>query len=271
MRNHKSTIMNITITNSAKADLFGLLFQHIRLFTEHVNITFDKERMFMQSMDSARVSVFELTLPYTWFDVYEHTSAGPITLGIPATMLFKILNTRDKIQETQIIYDESDNDKLFVNFSSNNASVFNKRFELPLIDLECEVMQIPPGESDAEFSLDSAVFANLINQLKIFGDTFEIQCTEEKIILHSISIEAGKMLVDINIEDLTEYSITEGEEMKLSFSLSMLHNICMYNKISKEVGIHLTKNFPMKIVYSLGDNDACFTFYLAPKISDETD
>jgi DNA polymerase III sliding clamp (beta) subunit (PCNA family) len=79
------------------------------------------------------------------------------------------------------------------------------------------------------------------------------------------------MLVDINIEDLTEYSITEGEEMKLSFSLSMLHNICMYNKISKEVEIHLTKNFPMKIVYSLGDNDACFTFYLAPKISDESD
>ena len=79
------------------------------------------------------------------------------------------------------------------------------------------------------------------------------------------------MLVDINIEDLTEYSITEGEEMKLSFSLSMLHNICMYNKISKEVGIHLKNNFPMKIVYSLGDNDACFTFYLAPKISDESD
>ncbi len=177
MRNRKPNIMNITITNSAKADLFGLLFQHIRLFTEHVNITFDKERMFMQSMDSARVSVFELTLPYTWFDVYEHTSAAPITLGIPATMLFKVLNTRDKIQETQIIYDESDNDKLFVNFSSNNASVFNKRFELPLIDLECEIMQIPPGESDAEFSLDSSVFANLINQLKIFGDTIEIHAT----------------------------------------------------------------------------------------------
>lgn len=261
--------MNITITNSAKADLFGSLFQHIRLFTDHVNITFDKERMFMQSMDSARVSIFELTLPSTWFDVYEHTSPNPITLGIQATMIFKILNTRDKVQETQIIYDETDNDKLFVNFSSNNASVFNKRFELPLMDLECELMQIPPGESDAEFALDSAVFANLINQLKIFGDTIEIQCTEEKITLHSISIEAGKMLVDINIDDLTEYSITEGETMKLSFSLTMLHNICMYSKTSKEVVIYLTKQFPMKLVYKLGDDDASFTFYLAPKISDE--
>ena len=260
--------MNITINSTGKAELFGLLFQHIRLFTEHVNLTFDKEKMFMQSMDSARVSVFEITLPSTWFDNYEHTSASAITLGIPATMLFKILNTRDKQQDTEIIYNEDD-DKLFVNFSSQNTSVFNKRFELPLIDLDCELMEIPYTESEAEFSIESTTFANLINQLKIFGDTIEIQCTEDKIILHSISIEAGKMLVDINIDELTEYSITEGEIMKLSFSLSMLHNICMYNKISKEVEIHLIKNFPMKIVYALGDDNARFTFYLAPKIGDD--
>jgi proliferating cell nuclear antigen PCNA len=260
--------MNITINSTGKAEIFGLLFQHIRLFTEHINVTFDKEKMFMQSMDSSRVSVFELSLPSTWFDNYEHTSASAITLGIPATMLFKILNTRDKQQDIEIIYIEED-DKLFVNFSSDNASVFNKRFELPLIDLDCELMEIPYTESEAEFSIESTTFANLINQLKIFGDTIEIQCTEDKIILHSISIEAGKMLVDINIDDLTEYSITEGEVMKLSFSLSMLHNICMYNKISKEVEIHLIKNFPMKIVYALGDDNACFTFYLAPKIGDD--
>jgi len=260
--------MNITINSTGKAELFGLLFQHIRLFTEHVNLTFDKEKMFMQSMDSSRVSVFEITLPSTWFDNYEHTSASAITLGIPATMLFKILNTRDKQQDTEIIYNEDD-DKLFVNFSSQNTSVFNKRFELPLIDLDCELMEIPYTESEAEFSIESTTFANLINQLKIFGDTIEIQCTEDKIILHSISIEAGKMLVDINIDELTEYSITEGEIMKLSFSLSMLHNICMYNKISKEVEIHLIKNFPMKIVYALGDDNARFTFYLAPKIGDD--
>ena len=262
--------MNITINSTGKAEIFGLLFQYIRLFTEHINVTFDKEKMFMQSMDSARVSVFELSLPSTWFDEYEHNSAASITLGIPATMLFKILNTRDKSQNIQIIYKEDD-DKLFVNFSSNNTSIFNKRFELPLIDLECELMAIPDTESEAEFSIDSTNFANLINQLKIFGDTIEIHCTEDKIILHSISIEAGKMLVDINIDDLTEYSITEGEVMKLSFSLSMLHNICMYNKLSKDVEIHLIKDFPMKIIYALDDDNAHFTFYLAPKIGDDND
>jgi len=101
------------------------------------------------------------------------------------------------------------------------------------------------------------------------GPNLAIQCSEEKIVLHSISIESGKMLVDINIEDLTEYSINEGEIIKLSFSLNMLHNICMYNKISKEIVIFLTKDYPMKVVYHLGEDNANFTFYLAPKISDD--
>ena len=132
-------------------------------------------------------------------------------------------------------------------------------------------MQIPSTDSNAEFSINSTTYASLINQLKIFGDTIDIQCSEEKIVLHSISVESGKMMVDINIEDLTEYSINEGEIIKLSFSLNMLHNICMYNKISKEIEIFLTKDYPMKVVYQLGEDNANFTFYLAPKISDDDD
>jgi hypothetical protein len=87
--------------------------------------------------------------------------------------------------------------------------------------------------------------------------------------MYSISQESGKMLVEINIDDLTAYSINEGESMKLSFSLNVLHNICMYNKIAKDVEIRLTENFPMKITYLLGDDNCKMVFYLAPKINDD--
>jgi proliferating cell nuclear antigen PCNA len=263
--------MDIIISNLGKAEQFTLLFQHIRLFSEHVNITFDKHQMYMQSMDSSRVSVFELTLPATWFDEYNHTSETPITIGVSSSLLFKILNTREKIQEINIKFKDEESDQLFIYFTCNTSAVFNKRFELPLIDLDCELMEIPEITSNAEFSINSTTYANLINQLKIFGDTIEIECSEEKIVLHAISTETGKMLVDINIDDLTEYSINEGEIIKLSFSLNMLHNICMYNKISKEIDIFLTKDYPMKVIYKLGEDNANFTFYLAPKIGDDDD
>lgn len=261
--------MNVVLRNPVKAEQFSALFQHIKLFTEHINIMFEKDHMYLQSMDSSRVSVFEIKLQSTWFDVYEHTHNTSIALGVSSTLLFRILNTRDKLQELELVFDDRDSDKLFINFSCDNKAIFDKKFELPLVDLEYELMSIPDSESQAEISINSANFANIINQMKMFGDTLEIECNEEKIMMYSISQESGKMLVEINIDDLTEYSINEGESIKLSFSLNVLHNICMYNKITKDVEIRLTENFPMKITYLLGDENSKMVFYLAPKISDD--
>ena len=54
----------------------------------------------------------------------------------------------------------------------------------------------------------------------------------------------------------------------MSFSLSHLKNICLYSKISKDIDIYLKTEFPIKIVYLLGSEQAKATFYLAPKIED---
>jgi proliferating cell nuclear antigen len=261
--------MNVVLRNPQKAEVFSSLFQHIKLFTDHVNIMFEKDHMYLQSMDSSRVSVFEIKLESTWFDTYEHTHPTSIALGVSSVLLFKILNTRDKMQELQLVFDTNDSDKLFINFTCDNKAIFDKKFELPLVDLEYELMAIPESESQAEISINSANFANIINQMKMFGDTLEIGCDEEKIMMYSISQESGKMSVEINIDDLTAYSINEGESMKLSFSLNVLHNICMYNKIAKDVEIRLTENYPMKITYLLGGENSKMAFYLAPKISDD--
>jgi proliferating cell nuclear antigen PCNA len=179
------------------------------------------------------------------------------------------LNTRDKQQQIQLVFNPEESDKLFINFTNDDKKIFDKSFELPLMDIETDVMDIPNTDSQAEFSLPSGNFANIINQLKIFGDNLDVECTEDKITLNSTSQECGKMKVEIDTEDLTSYSITEGETVKLSFSLTILHNICMYSKISKEVEIHFVENYPMKIKFDLGENNAQLTFYLAPKISDD--
>jgi hypothetical protein len=52
-----------------------------------------------------------------------------------------------------------------------------------------------------------------------------IDCSEEKITLCATSQETGKMMVDINIDDLDEFAINDGETISLSFGLKYLHNI----------------------------------------------
>jgi proliferating cell nuclear antigen len=257
--------MEIVISNPVKAELFTSIFQNIKVFTDHISILCKANGIYLQTMDASRVSIIELSLPSTWFDKYSHSDN--VAIGISSSILYKILNAREKSQNIQIVYETTTTDTLSLHFTSEEKNNFDKHFEVPLIDLEMDYMTIPPIEYVAEFTIPSGVFSGLINQLKMFGESMDITCSEEKIVLFSNSIDSGKMSVEMNIDDLTSFSIDEGEELKLSFSLNYLHNICAFNKLSKEMEIKLANNFPLSIIYDLS-NEGFMKFYLAPKIDD---
>lgn len=279
--------MNIVINNAIKADIFVSLFQHISKFTENVNLMFETDRFYMQSMNTAHVVILEICLPKEWFDIYE-IEGGSLKIGINTALFYKVLKKREKTQQINICYQNATNDKLQFFFTTNIQSsssssssidetnntkkkdeVFDKDFEIPLVDVEEEILSIPDMEYQAELSLSTDKFANLISQLKDFGETLEIQCSEDKITLSAHSCENGKMITRILIEDLTEFSIEENENIQMEFALRYLYDICLYQKLSKLVELKISKDFPIRIMYPLGvEKDATFLFYLAPKMAD---
>ena len=259
--------MKIQISNLVKAETFSAIFQNMKLFADNINIIFDEDKMFVQAIDSGHVSILELNVPAAWFDTYEKTNT---TIGVNSVIFFKILSTRDKSQSIEIQCD-GDLDKLLIKFVSDNKTIFDKTFEMPLVDLDAEMMSVPDMEYQAEFALPSTNFYNLINQLKMFGDSMDIECSEEKIILFSNSQDCGKMSAEISIDDLTSFSIEEGEQIKMSFSLMHLYCIAQFHKLAKEVELSFKHGYPVQIVYNLGDSDTTLRFYLAPKISLDDD
>ena len=277
--------MNIVINNAIKADIFVSLFQHISKFTENVNLMFETDRFYMQSMNTAHVVILEICLPKEWFDVYEIGKEGSLKIGVNTALFYKVLKKREKSQQINICYQNSTNDRLQFFFTTNISNstsssidestskkkeeVFDKDFEIPLVDVEEEMLSIPDIEYQAELSLSTDKFANLISQLKDFGETLEIQCSEDKITLSAHSCENGKMITRILIEDLTEFSIEENENIQMEFALRYLYDICLYQKLSKLVELKISKDFPIRIMYPLGvEKDATFLFYLAPKMAD---
>lgn len=302
--------MEIVIRNSDRADKFAAIFQHIKLFTDHISLHCNKTHMKMQCMDNAHVAILELSLPSGWFDVYEispileqgtseasEDGDASIRIGFNATFLHRILSSRDKEQQIQLVHSSEDVDRLMIHLTkpeeiiagqSDTASIgtgktkekkpaannFDKHFELPLIDIEEETMQIPAIEYAAELSMQSSQFADIITQLKMFGDTMDVQCSEERIALASTSQDQGKMFVEIGINDLAEFAIDEGADLALSFSLTYLKYFCAYSKIADLVSIKFGESYPMRISYSLGhslgeEEDAALVFHLAPKINED--
>jgi DNA polymerase III sliding clamp (beta) subunit (PCNA family) len=153
--------MNISITDIGKAELFAIIFQHIRVFTENINIIFKSDQMYIQFMDSAHISIIEIVLPKDWFDQYELSGDQNLTLGVNSTILFRILNSREKTQAIHIQYDKSDSDKLHIKFLSENKNEFNKYFDVQLLDLDSELLEIPEMEHSAEFTLSASHFPTL--------------------------------------------------------------------------------------------------------------
>jgi proliferating cell nuclear antigen PCNA len=261
-------IMNILINDPVKSEIFAGIFQNLRIFTDNISIHFEKTQVYIQTMDHSRVSIIELKIPAAWFNEYTHTHPTDIIIGINSSIMYKILNARDRSQSIQVVYESDTADSLSIHYVGGEKIIFNKSFTVPLVDLETDMMTIPPIDYEAEFVIPSNIFTSLIHQLKTFGDSLDVECTENKIVLCSNSIDSGKMNVDINIDDLSAYSIVEGEELKMSFSLTYLNNICAFNKLSKDMEIRICNNYPMCVVFNLTD-EASLTVFLAPKISDD--
>jgi proliferating cell nuclear antigen len=268
--------IDILIENSAKVEAFTILFQSLKSFSEHTNVQFDDERMYIQTMDSARISILEISLPKKWFCKYKCDQS--VVLGINASIMYKILSSKDKNQSLRLQY-KSGEDKLNIHMCSlegGSASGFDRHFEAPLMDIETEYMNIPETEYQMEMILPSAIFSTMIHQLRGFGESLDIHCNEDNIRFTANTQESGSMSVDIRMDDLIEFSIEEECQLDMSFGLQFLQSLCCYSKISKSVNVKIHSDYPLRIEYPLhlicvNTEEECgyIHFFLAPKIKDD--
>lgn len=266
--------MKIVISDKVKKDLFVALFQTLKNCTNIISINFEVGRMYIQGMDKSHVCLFDVVLVSDWFQEYDVEKA--FVISFDSNIFFTIINSKQESNHIIIKHnkggpgdgDETDEDNMFVELISQEHSKgeFNKYFKIPLVDYDYELMGIPTVDYDAEFSIHSKKICEIVSQMMVFGADIQINCSEEKIDLVTNGV-TGEMRVNIPIEDLTQYSIVEGEEIQLSYSLSYIHKMCLTNKLSSEIDFFISAESPMKLKYDLGNNSS-MEFYIAPKVTD---
>uniref|UniRef100_A0A6C0IDZ1 Proliferating cell nuclear antigen PCNA N-terminal domain-containing protein n=1 Tax=viral metagenome TaxID=1070528 RepID=A0A6C0IDZ1_9ZZZZ len=256
--------MKVVITDKHKKDLFVALFQTLKNCSTLVRVNFLIDKLYIQGMDKSHICLFDVSILKKWFDEYSVDEVNSVCFD---TNIFHLIISTKSEGLDIIIHSETD-DSLNVNLVSleHSKGDFNKYFKIPLADYEQEEMVIPTVDYDAEFSISAKKICEIVSQMMTFGTDINVKCSEEKIDLITNGI-AGEMIVNIPIEDLTEYSIIEGEEVNLSYSLNYINKMCLTNKLSNEIQFFISQQYPMKITYDLGD-DSFIVFYIAPKIVD---
>lgn len=258
--------MRIQISDKKKKDIFVSVFQVLKNCSTLISITFEPDVAHIQGMDKSHVCLFDVKLHKNWFTNYDIIDSTKICFD--SNVFHSIISTKSENQDLIIKMNSDDQDVLYVNFESIEVKKgdFKKSFKMPLVEYEYEEMNIPTVDYDAEFSLLSKQITDMFSQLNNFGNDIIINCSETSISLTTNGI-TGEMRVDIPIDDLSSYSIVEGEDITLTYSLAYINKMCITNKLSADVEFSLSNECPMKISYDLGD-DSSMIFFMAPKMND---
>lgn len=271
--------MRLTITDKTKKDIFVTLFLCLKNFTNSVHIVFKSTHIHLQGMDKSHVCLYDIKVAAEWFTQYEFISVGEgvgvgegggdvSAISVNTATIHNVLSISQEHQ-TLVMHYQGDPEKLHIDFINDLQlkGEFSRFFEIPLIELDLQLLEIPLVEYDAEFSVSAKKMHEITSQLSLFGETMNVFCSEEVINI-SATGDAGKMMINIPIDDLNEFSISEGQEFKLNYSLNYVHKMCITTKLSQEISLGISETFPMKISYNIGDGSSA-VFYLAPKIVDD--
>ena len=271
----------ITVEISDKQNLSKIItiFKNLNKITEHVNINFTKNYMYIQGKCSINICIVELNLLNTWFDKYEIDEDS--TVGVNCEVLFKVISC---ISDNQTLVISNDNgDTIDIEFKGQNT--IEKKFELQMVELEEELLDIPYKEHEVDIKISSATFSDLINQIKMFGEELTISCTDENVNLKTTSI-SGTSNIILNEDNLIEYGIEEDLKLVSKFGINYLHVISTFSKLSSETNVHISKDFPLEVRNTIegswmddSDNEDnedsndfndknMIRFFLAPKIDD---
>ena len=267
--------MKIIFANARKSQQFAALFANLKNFTDNVPIYFRADNIYIQCLDDSHCCLFECQLDKSWFKEYTFDPATDMgQIGLNIAMLNKVLATWNDTQELSITT-QPDSDKININFENGNCVTgqFNKYFELSLIDLENQLLDVVIGDTLVDLRIESKIFCSLINQLTIFNHTLTLTFNEEAIECVSTGSE-GSMKAMINVDEVNEYAIPEAAALTQTYSLRYIQMMCQFNKLSAEMELGFSDERPMLMKYDISDENATESFvriHLAPKIPDNDD
>jgi len=271
--------MKFIVSNKDKVAKFLTIMKNMKSLLLDVIFGLCEQGLYIQGMDSAHVGLFELKLETGWFDEWKGLKKFHYNLGVNCDALSTIMNCYSAGQYIEFSYMENSSETLIIKLEGNGH---DKMFELKLIDIDVDLMEIPDIEYDADITMNSSEFNNLMAESSLFGDTINVSLGIDDFIYMTTTGDRGNMKVRIKEEDIVEYALSEDTTLDHNYALKYCLMYSKFTKINKNVMLHLKDDTPLKIVYNMGhwidekgdlqeDDDLLnyLGFYLAPKIDED--
>merc|ERR1712141_354771 len=145
-------------------------------------------------------------------------------------------------------------------------------FDLKLMQIESEHMEIPEQHYKVVAKLPSGEFQKICRDLKEFGETMQVKASKEGITFSvQGDVGAGNVMLKPREADKPEekVTLTVHEPVTATFALRYLVNFAKAAPLCGTVELGLGPDAPLLVKYSLDVTDnGHMQFYLAPKIDE---
>lgn len=239
--------------------IFKLIIESIKELVVECNFECNESGISLQSMDSSHVSLISLRLSSDFFDIYK--CEKDIVLGINLTILNKCLKFINNEYNLILKYENQDCINII---ATNNNKI--KEYNIKLLNIENERLEIPDTEYGTTISLLSLDFQNICNELSQIGETIDINITKNNIIF-STENENLNEKINLNFDEESIQKINYEEDLKSTFSSKYLNTFVKAASLSNNVIINLIYESPLLIEYKI-DESSYIKYYLAPKIEE---
>merc|ERR1712060_819311 len=233
-----------------------------------VNFDCSEKGLQVQSMDSSHVALVSLLLRESAFSDFK--CDRPTSLGMNVDSLGKILKMCGQSDSLKLRWQ---NDADVVSFQCESGEDDRiADFDLKLMQIESEHMEIPEQHYKVVAKLPSAEFQKICRDLKEFGETMSVKATKEGI---TFSVQgdmgSGNVMLKPRESEKPEDKVTlnVSESVNATFALRYLVNFSKAAPLSGTVELGLSPEAPLLVKYNLESSEnGHMQFYLAPKIDE---
>merc|ERR1711897_129464 len=251
-----------------QAALLKKVVEAMKDLCKDVNFDCSEKGIQVQSMDSSHVALVSLLLRECAF--VDFKCDRPTSLGMNVESLSKVFKICGPSDSLKLKWQ---NDADIINFQcENNEDDRIADFDLKLMQIESEHMEIPEQQYKVVVKLPSSEFLKVCRDLKEFGETMQIQASKDGI-RFSVQgdIGTGNVLLKPRESEKPEerVSLTVHESVTATFALRYLVTFAKAAPLSSTVELVLGPDSPLSVKYELENADNGYMqFYLAPKIDE---
>ena len=250
---------------TVQSSIFRILVESLKEILPDTNIEFSAKGIRIITMDSSHTVLVHLRLDSSQFEQY--VCAEKLVVGVNMQNFFRLIKTMGNNETLMLYIEQSDPSRLGIRIENGEKNTVTN-FKLNLLDLDEEVIEVPPAKFSSVISIPSSDFQKICRDMNNLSSLIEIKSLNSQLIFTCQGDFAQQETVmgesvntsGINfVEKQNEFDIIQGV-----FSLKHLVMFTKCTALCNSIQMFLQNDYPLIISYQVGSLGE-IKFCLAPK------